>query len=296
MRTPVRLSLFALGLVVAFVAAAGLGHVTGPVGPVAAADTGASAEHGAMSTGAPGGAAAITAPLGGLAVTAGGFSLALDQRQLPVGQSARFSFRILTGAGQPLRAYSVTHDKELHLVVVRRDTQHFQHVHPTRDAQGTWSLPLKLPAAGDYKVFADFAPAGASDPLVLTADVSAAGSYQPVALPPAQAVTAGGGYEVRLAGDLIAGRASTIRLSISRGGRPVTDLQPYLGAFGHVVVLREGDLAYLHVHPEQQVGTGPTITFHVDVPTRGRYRLFLDFKHDDQVRTAPFTVVTTEAS
>ena len=294
MSTPIRLTLFALGLVVAFVAAAGLGHLTGPVGPVAAADS--AAPSSGMDMGSEAEVGAVTAPLGGLAVTEGGYSLALDQRELSVGRAMTFSFRILNASGLPLQAYSTTHDMELHLVVVRRDTQHFQHVHPVRDAQGRWSLPLTLPAAGDYKVFADFAPAGATDPIVLTADVSAGGDYRPVPLPPVATVTAGGGYEVRLSGNLVAGHASQIRLSVSRGGRPVTDLQPYLGAFGHVVVLREGDLAYLHVHPDEQSRTtGPTITFHVDVPTSGRYRLFLDFKHDDQVRTAPFTVVTTEA-
>ncbi len=299
MRTPVRLTLFALGLVVAFAGAAGLGHLTGPVGPAAADTHTALAGHAGMGLGEDHEAGPVTAPLGGLAVTAAGFTLALQESVLPAGQEARLAFQVRNGAGQPLQAYSRTHDKELHLVVVRRDTQHFQHVHPVRDATGTWSLPLTLPAPGAYKAFVDFTPAGADKPVVLAADLSAPGDYQPAPLPAVADVTTGGGYEVRLSGDLVAGQASTITLAVSRGGRPVADLQPYLGAFGHVVVLREGDLAYLHVHPQDEgaaTAGGPVITFEVDVPTSGRYRLFLDFKHDDRVRTAPFTVVTTEAS
>jgi hypothetical protein len=80
-------------------------------------------------------------------------------------------------------------------------------------------------------------------------------------------------------------------------GQPVTDLQPYLAACGHLVALREGDLAYLHVHPEEAPGdgrtpAGPEIVFTAQVPSAGTYRLFLDFRHGGRVHTAAFTVAT----
>ena len=73
---------------------------------------------------------------------------------------------------------------------------------------------------------------------------------------------------------------------------PVTDLEPYLGALGHLVAIRTGDLAYLHVHPSDEADEpgGPDIEFTVEVPTAGTYRLFLDFSHGDEVHTAAFTV------
>ena len=85
---------------------------------------------------------------------------------------------------------------------------------------------------------------------------------------------------------------------LRRDGRPVTDLQPYLEAYGHLVALRDGDLAYLHVHPLGSPGDGttapgPAITFAAAVPSEGAYRLFLDFRHGDEVRTAEFTATTT---
>ena len=91
------------------------------------------------------------------------------------------------------------------------------------------------------------------------------------------------------------GRPSRLTLSVSRDGRPVTDLQPYLGAFGHLVVLRDGDLAYLHAHPVGEADgagapPGPNVRFATTAPSAGDYRLFLDFKHDGVVRTAAFTV------
>ena len=72
---------------------------------------------------------------------------------------------------------------------------------------------------------------------------------------------------------------------VSRGGEPVRT-QEYLGAGGHLVALREGDLAYLHVHPE---GRGEAVSFMTEFPSEGRYRLYLQFKHDGRVHTAEFT-------
>jgi hypothetical protein len=81
---------------------------------------------------------------------------------------------------------------------------------------------------------------------------------------------------------------------ITRKGQVVLDLEPYLGALGHLVVLREGDLAYLHVHPVDVSGTadsasGGRITFHARFPSMGRYRLFLQLVHEGLVHTADFT-------
>jgi hypothetical protein len=89
----------------------------------------------------------------------------------------------------------------------------------------------------------------------------------------------------------VAGEPTTLTLHVSRDGEPVTDLQPYLGAYGHLVAIREGDLAYLHVHPEEGPA-GPRIDFGTTLPTEGRYRVFLDFRHGDVVRTAELAVAT----
>ncbi|HNG56827.1 MAG TPA: hypothetical protein PLX70_05235, partial [Solirubrobacterales bacterium] len=114
-----------------------------------------------------------------------------------------------------------------------------------------------------------------------------------------------GGFKATLRGELEAGSSSELTAHLTRGGRPVTDLEPYLGAFGHLVALREGDLGYLHVHAED--GTegnpvqghehahspetaGPDIEFAAEAPTPGRYLLYLDFKVDGRVHTAEFVL------
>jgi hypothetical protein len=82
---------------------------------------------------------------------------------------------------------------------------------------------------------------------------------------------------------------------VTRGGEPV-EVEDYLGAKGHLVALREGDLAYLHTHPsggghggDEHEGGGEAIRFETEFPTAARYRLFLQFKHEGKVHTAAFT-------
>jgi hypothetical protein len=192
--------------------------------------------------------------------------------------------------------YQTEHDKDVHLIAVRRDLSHFQHVHPVLDPEGTWRVPLDLSAPGEYRVFADFTPAGHDGGLVLGADLAVPGTFEPAALPePAAVAQVVDGYEVALAGALVPGRSSELTLTVSKDGVPVTDLQPYLAAYGHLVALRAGDLAYLHVHPAGGPGdgvtpAGPGITFYATAPSAGDYRLFLDFRHAGVVRTAAFTV------
>jgi len=299
--TPTKLGAYALGLALAFVGAIGVGRAVGPV-----EDDGGSEGHQAGHDPGHGGATgqSVTAGEvpGGLAVSQGGYTLRPAAGILPVGQPTPFRFTITGPDGQPVTRYTPEHDKDLHLIVVRRDMSAYQHLHPTLGADGVWSQELTLPAAGDYRVFADFVPAAeAAQPLTLGVDLHAAGDYQPQPLPAPSRTAAVDGYTVTLAGDLHPGQASPVTLAVSKDGRPVTDLQPYLAAYGHLVALRQGDLAYLHVHPEGHPGdgttpAGPEIRFVAEVPTAGVYRLYLDFQHAGVVRTAEFTVAATGSS
>lgn len=291
MNTPTRLVAFAAGLVVVFGAAAGVGNAVGPVGT--ASPTEVDGEH----TASPATASAAGSFIKGLSASQDGYTLVLSSTTHPTGASAPFTFQIAGPDGTPVTGYSPTHDKPLHLVVVRRDTAGFQHLHPELDGAGRWTTPLTLPGAGSYKVFADFAPAGSDAALTLAADVQAAGPYEPAPLPPVSQTAEVDGYTVTLAGDLVAGQTSGVTLSVAEDGQPVQDLQPYLAAYGHLVALRTSDLAYLHVHADGagdgRTAAGPEVPFAVEVPTAGSYRLFLDFQHDGVVRTAAFTATAS---
>lgn len=224
---------------------------------------------------------------GGLAIAEDGYRLALDRTELAAGEARRFSFRILDAEGLPVRDFEEEHGKRLHLILVRRDLTGYQHLHPELAADGTWSVRLELPNPGAYRVYADFVTG--EHALTLGADLFAPGDFRPRPLPEAATVARADGYTVELS----ATDDGMLHFAVSRDGAEVTDLQRYLGARGHLVALREGDLAYLHVHPEEATGDDAGISFHAELPTAGRYRLFLQFRHDDRVHTVAFTKEVT---
>ncbi|GAB2675828.1 hypothetical protein [Kribbella swartbergensis] len=293
-----RLGAFAGALALAFGAAFAIGTA---VDPIAAADTAAAPAHeeemGGMEESAPAHGAGHSesgGQLPGLAVSEAGYTLSPSTTFYQAGAKTDLRFTIQGPDGKPVTKFTETHEKELHLIVVRRDLSGFHHVHPTRDASGTWSIPFTFTAGGTWRLFADFQPAGLDRTLTLGTDVNVSGLYIPVPLSEPASSYSFHGYDVTLAGNPVAGKESELTFTISRGGKPVTDLQPYLGAFGHLVSLRSGDLAYLHNHPAQHAdpGTkgGPHITFATTFPTAGTYSLFLDFQHAGAVHTAEFTV------
>lgn len=232
----------------------------------------------------------------GLAMSQDGYTLELHSAAIVDAQPAELRFVIEGPGGEPLTDYEVEHEKELHLVIVGRDLADYAHVHPTRDDDGTWRVTVPPLQPGSHRVYADFVPAGGND-LTLAVDLEVSGAHRP-APPRANSDMANvDGYDVRFDGELTAGTESELILTVTRGGQAVTDLQPYLGALGHLVAIREGDLAYLHVHPLGEVNGpgGPQVRFAVEVPSGGRYALFFDFAHGNLVHTASVIVEATAA-
>jgi hypothetical protein len=275
-RTPIRLAVVVAGLGAVFAAAVGVGAAVGPVG-------------------APEAHPAAAAPAPESAATGTGYVLDVLEDQPDAGTTT-VAFRVLGPDGAPVTEYTQDHGEDLHLVAVRADLSGYQHVHPDRAPDGTWQTPLTLPP-GSWRLVADTTPAAADEDLALTADLQVAGTYDPQPLPEPAPVAEVDGYTVVLTGELTAGAESELTFSVSRDGRPVVDLQPYLGAYGHLVALREGELEYLHVHPVEDAhvapAPGPHVAFAATAPSTGTHRLFLDFRHGDAVHTAAFTVQVT---
>ncbi|MGW0790058.1 hypothetical protein ACWD04_17845 [Streptomyces sp. NPDC002911] len=290
---------FTAALAASFGAAYGLGLAVGPE----AGSTSASEHSGrTKNTASPAGDGRTDPPAGGLQISEGGYTLDLKTPRMKAEQQSELRFAIRDRAGRKVTAFQREHDKELHLVLASRDLVTYRHLHPTRAADGTWSTPVKLPAAGDYRVFADFTPAGENaDNLTPGADLAVSGPYEAAELPKPAPTTTVDGYTVSLSGTLRPGSPERVTFTVRKDGRAVSGLQPHLGAYGHLVALRAGDLAYLHVHPDGEPGDGstepgPGVSFTATAPSSATYRLFLDFKHEGTVRTAAFTVPSGAAA
>ena len=280
-----RLGLFAVALLGVFGAAATAGTTIGPDRAEPGAEEGAHMSGSSKHSGGAHGAGGTDA-VRGLGVADGGLRLVVDDAELRPGRSEPLRFRIVGADGGTIRDFDVEHERRMHAIVVRRDLTAFRHLHPKQGADGAWTAELRVPEPGSYRLFADFAAGG--ERYTLASDLRADGvaALRPLPAPEPIAVT-DGGYEVRLeTGPSHAGEEAELGFAVSKDGVRVRT-EPYLGAGGHLVALREGDLAFLHVHPTRE--DGATVGFGATFPTAGRYRLFLQFKHEGRIETAAFT-------
>ena len=245
------------------------------------------------------------------------------------GQKARLRFAVFhPGTSELIRRFEVVHEKQYHLFLIGQDMQFFEHIHPEQQSDGTWSIDVTLPKPGYYKVLSDFVPGG--------------GAAQFIARPLVTAAYGGDlmGDSVRLTPDanltkvledvtatlsfdppvFVAGLYGHLnfRLTDTATGRPLSDLQPYLGAFGHTLIMSEDGVSYVHAHPlnildvpddgglpvflippgsdMETLRGGPDVTFDGLIPKAGRYRAWTQFRRNDKVYTFPFTFEAVAAT
>jgi len=295
MSVPVRLAGFAAVLVLLFAGAALAGDLAGPDREQEIPEP--SQEHSDMSasTSESHEAPAADRPVRGLAVAEDGLRVVVEDPELRRARAERLAFRIVDERGETVRDFDVEHTKRMHLIVARRDLTGFQHLHPEQGDDGTWTTELRLDEAGSYRLFADFSHEDEAHTLAADLRVDGAADLEPLPAPRATALS-DGGYDVRLdAGSARPGEEADLRFTITRDGEAV-HTEPYLGAGGHLVALRDGDLAFLHVHPTEG-GHGDeaadehedSVGFAATFPTESRYRLFLQFQHEGRVHTVAFT-------
>jgi hypothetical protein len=290
-KTSSRLAAFAATLAAAGGIAAVVGSATGATPPlqdclkIAAAQAGVEEAMETMEgedmVAAVPGAHGLTSELAGL-------RLETDQSTLRLGR-ATWRFRIADCDGNPVREFEPEQGKLLHLIVVRSDFTGYQHLHPTLGPDGTFTTTIEAPRGGRYRALADFVIDGRK--YVVGTDLTVPGSTAEAPLPAPALQGSTDGYDVELQRPAVleAGEEAQLTFRMTRHGRPVTDLEPYLGAYGHLVALHAPDLAYSHVHPDGEDRRAGAITFDVELDEPGTYRLFLQFQTRGRVHTVAFT-------
>jgi hypothetical protein len=204
----------------------------------------------------------------------GGYQLVTDH---VVPRMATFHLRTVDGA--TVTDFTEAHGALLHAVLVRPDLSGFQHVHPEIRDDGTWDVTLTEP--GQWHIVFDTTPAGAGNPVVVSANLDDETVIATVPLPAPDDT-------VEIDGLVVTRDGFTFTVTDATGGMAI-GLEPYLGQPAHLVALRQGDLAYTHLHPSGEMSG--MFMFGTGITAPGTYRLFLQFGHDGEVLTVPFTVV-----
>lgn len=218
--------------------------------------------------------------------------------------------------GKPVSDLLTVHEKPLHLFLVSRDLEYFAHAHPERSRDGRFILTHHAPP-GEYVIIADFLPTSGPSQMVHRAIVAPglnrpAAAMSVVAPPPdipdaavdaSRSLTWGSaektvdGVRIRLDGaDLIAGRFGVLRFQLSNAadGVAITDLEPYLGAPGHLLMVNATLTESVHGHPEEWDTRTPFITFRPMMLPPGVAKLWFQFQRNGTVTTVPFVIEVSE--
>jgi hypothetical protein len=209
------------------------------------------------------------------------------------------------GTGEPIKKFELVHDKPYHLFVISQDMNYFQHIHPEESEDGTWSIDVTLPKPGYYQVLSDFMPSGGSSqflarPLITAgytgSDLVAESAHLKPDTSPTQTVDDLTATVDFSPSPFVAGSYGhiTYKLTNAKTGEPVRDLQTYLGAFGHMLIMSEDMVDYVHSHPVdspspdmnlEELRGGPDVMFEGLMPKPGRYRAWTQFRYHDRILT-----------
>jgi hypothetical protein len=204
-------------------------------------------------------------------------------------------------------SFEIMHEKPMHALVLRSDLTQFAHEHPEKAADGSFHLRFTFPTGGEYHMFADLAPAGAGEQ-VLMARIKVGGDAAPRfdvarATPEERsAVKKVEGVTVTLKADqpyFPAKRTGSVTFSLTdAAGKPITNLETYLGAMGHLMIVHQDGVTFVHAHPDERVpdvGRDGTVPFLVRFPKPGIYRGWPQFQRNGQVLTGDFILEVRDA-
>ncbi|MFG2885468.1 hypothetical protein ACGFYV_24805 [Streptomyces sp. NPDC048297] len=233
----------------------------------------------------------------GLGAAKGGYRMdPVTAAALPAGKATGYRFTVAGPDRRPVTDFAVDQTKRMHFYAIRSDLTGFQHLHPTMAGDGTWTAPLDALRPGTWRLYASFTPdsgSGKGKGLVLSRTVEVNGTATATPLPKASATATVDGYTVTVKGAPMAGMAHQLTATVTKDGKPVTDLQPYLDTYAHLTAFHRGDMAFAHLHPETEVDGdhgGPSLTFHAEFPDSGDWRLFLQFRTAGRLHTAALTL------
>jgi len=204
-------------------------------------------------------------------------------------------------SGQPITQFDRIQEQVMHLIAVSDDLQTFQHLHPIAQGNGQFTIAMKFPQAGNYTLFSDYQPTGQAEHVsVLKTQVDGERPAQPAInwsrsktlgqtsvgfAPPKTPIKSGEEVILRF------------HLQDANTQQPVTNLQPYLGEKGHLVILRQSpNLSqedYIHAHAVPNTPASQ-VHFATRFPQPGKYKVWGQFNRNGEIITADYWVEVTQ--
>ena len=196
--------------------------------------------------------------------------------------------------GKRVTAFDLAHEKSFHLFVVGRDLEFFRHLHPDQLENGSLEVREPIPP-GEYIVIADFVPAGGVPQLVQRAVISPGARTakpKPKSISPRTYDTVTNVRIEPLSSQLPVGQSADFDVVLSRteDGRPIVNLEPYLGAGGHLLAVSEDLTEVIHAHAPVSNIPGSLLRFELTLPKPGAYAVWVQFQRPDVVLTARLTI------
>ncbi|MEA3320935.1 MAG: hypothetical protein U9Q88_13085 [Bacillota bacterium] len=216
----------------------------------------------------------------------------LNPQTVQVDEETEIYIDIKDFSGEVIEAFLAVHEKEMHLLAIKKDLSVFQHLHPHYRGKGRFQVKTTFPKAGEYKLFADFLPEGANQQLA-SDELVVKGSETMEEVVPDKLLK----KEIDdLTIELILPEAqvdehiSLIFTLNDKEGNPITELETYLGSAGHVVIVSEDMNEFLHVHPVDENAKGPDVEYMTSFPQGGLYKIWGQFKYKQKLYTVPFVI------
>ena len=211
-------------------------------------------------------------------------------------QPTTLRLMIHEASGAMVKDFEQLQEQKVHLIIASEGLDQFAHVHPQIDLTGTMTTVFSFPTGGKYRLYADYQPTG-KGPAVAISEMKIAGETPraPDLKPNAPGQIKGDGLsaDVSIDDSKANGATRIVFRLLDASGTSVVDLQPYMGAMGHLVIISADGKQYVHAHSKDKKATDGKVEFEAHIMKPGIYKAWGQFQREGAVRIVPFVMEKT---
>ena len=214
-----------------------------------------------------------------------------EPEEVQAGQPATLRLMIHDPGGAMVKDFETVHEQKVHLIIVREGLDQFAHIHPQIDPNGNMTAVFTFPTGGKYRLYADHKPSGKGQATAI-AELNVSGDTPPAPelTPNAPGKITGDGLnaDVSVENATMSGTASIVFRLTDSSDAPVADLEPYMGAMGHLVIISADAKQYVHAHAAGENATDGKVAFEAHFAKPGIYKAWGQFQRGGNVHIVAF--------